>query len=92
MEAAGGKMCKCLRDRENLRNPFSSPSWCRCQWGAEAAVHAVHRYLDDMSNYPDKVVVKLDFKNAFNCLRRGRMLEAVQEWIPELYKFCCYNA
>ena len=60
--------------------------------GAEAAVHAVRRFLDDMSDYyRDKVVVKLDFKNAFNCLRRDRMLEAVQEWIPELYAFC-YNA
>jgi len=36
--------------------------------GAEAAVHAVRRLV---SNLPkDNVVVKLDFSNAFNCIRQ----------------------
>ena len=50
--------------------------------GAEAAVH---RYLSTM---PDiHVVVKLDFTNAFNSLRRDCMLEAIARDVPELYRF-----
>jgi hypothetical protein len=59
--------------------------------GAEAAVHATRRYIDSIRDSPDRAIVKLDFKNAFNCLRRDCMLEAVLQWIPELYAFC-HNA
>ncbi len=53
--------------------------------GAEAAVHAARRYISTM---PDShVVVKLDFANAFNTLRRDCMLEAVAREVPELYSF-----
>jgi len=53
--------------------------------GAEAAVHAARRYISTM---PDShVVVKLDFTNAFNTLRRDCMLEAVARDVPELYRF-----
>ena len=51
--------------------------------GAEAAVHAVRRL---MSNLPDDhVIVKLDFSNAFNCIRRDLILEAVAARSPEIY-------
>ena len=53
--------------------------------GAEAAVHATRRYVMSMSN--ENVLVKLDFENAFNSLRRDCMLEAVAKDIPEIYKF-----
>ena len=56
--------------------------------GAEATVHAARRYLESIRDCPDKVMVKLDFKNAFNCIRRDRMLEAVAELAPEIYAFC----
>ena len=59
--------------------------------GAEAAAHATRRYIDSIRDRPDRAIVKLDFKNAFNCLRRDCMLEAVLQWIPELYAFC-HNA
>ena len=59
--------------------------------GAQAAVHATRRYIDSIRDSPDRAIVKLDFKNAFSCLRRDCMLEAVQQWIPELYAFC-HNA
>ena len=35
----------------------------------------------------DSVLVKLDFANAFNTLRRDSLLEAVARDIPELYRF-----
>ena len=42
--------------------------------GAEAAIHATRRYVINMP--ANHVVVKLDFTNAFNTLRRDAMLEA----------------
>jgi hypothetical protein len=54
--------------------------------GCEAAVHSCRRYLEAMpDNY---VITKLDFSNAFNCLHRDAMLEAIQLHIPEIYAFC----
>ena len=54
--------------------------------GCEAAIHAARRFVSDMSR--DQVVVKLDFKNAFNCIHRDIMLELVASELPELYHFC----
>src|SRR6218665_2511458 len=53
--------------------------------GCEAAVHATRRFIGSMG--PDQVLVKLDFTNAFNSLRRDVMLKAVQETIQEIYPF-----
>ena len=36
--------------------------------GAKAAVHVLRRYAEDLPN--DHIIVKLDFTNAFNTLRR----------------------
>jgi hypothetical protein len=53
--------------------------------GCEAAVHAARIYL---ANCPtDHLLLKLDFSNAFNCLRRDKMLMAVKDSVPELYNF-----
>ena len=54
--------------------------------GCEAAVHAARRFLASMpENY---VVVKIDFSNAFNCIRRDAVLAAVADSVPEIYGFC----
>lgn len=53
--------------------------------GAEAAVHAARRYLNSLQ--PDYVLLKLDFANAFNCIRRDKMLSKVGELAPELLPF-----
>jgi hypothetical protein len=54
--------------------------------GMEAAVHAARLYLQEMSLSPC-AVIKLDYKNAFNSLRRDSMLEAVHTALPEAYAF-----
>ena len=54
--------------------------------GCEAAVHAARRFVADMSL--DEALVKLDFSNAFNCIRRDAMLNAVSDKLPFVYKFC----
>ena len=53
--------------------------------GAEAAVHAARFYLRNIGS--NKVLLKLDFTNAFNSIRRDRMLEAVQRLAPSIYPF-----
>ena len=60
--------------------------------GAEAAVHSARVYLHHL--LPDHVLLKLDFRNAFNSIRRDKVLEAARESIPELfhYVFSCYSA
>jgi Reverse transcriptase (RNA-dependent DNA polymerase) len=59
--------------------------------GCEAAVHATRRFIADMPE--EYVVAKLDFSNAFNCVRRDVMLRAVADRLPQLYRFChlAYN-
>jgi len=53
--------------------------------GSEAAVHAARHFLDSMVTA--QAMVKLDFTNAFNSVRRDRMLEAVQSLCPVIYPF-----
>ena len=53
--------------------------------GAEAAIHALRRYAEDLPK--DHIIVKLDFTNAFNTLRRDEMLDAIWKELPEIYKF-----
>jgi hypothetical protein len=51
----------------------------------EAAVHATRRFLENISN--DHVVVKLDFRNAFNTIRRDVILEQTHSLLPEMYSY-----
>ena len=53
--------------------------------GAEAAVHAARRFLGSLPS--DQLLLKLDFANAFNTLRRDKMLRAVGEIVPSLFPF-----
>ena len=60
--------------------------------GAEAAVHASRVYLNHLPSH--KAILKVDFRNAFNCIRRDKILEAIKEFIPELlpYVHSAYSA
>jgi len=53
--------------------------------GAEAAVRAARRFLDNMQ--PRKLFIKIDFKNAINTLRRDAILEAIEKHFPELLPY-----
>ena len=54
--------------------------------GAEAAVHALRSYLENPEN-KDKVLLKIDFKNAFNMIRRDKILNLVKKKLPNIYNF-----
>ena len=51
--------------------------------GAEAAVHAARTYLHSMPD--DHLLLKVDFSNAFNSIRRDMMLQACLQLTPEIY-------
>ena len=51
--------------------------------GAEAAVHAARTYLHSMSD--DYLLLKVDFSNVFNSIRRDMMLQACLQYTPEIY-------
>ena len=59
--------------------------------GAEAAVHASRIFLNNLQ--PGHLILKLDFWNAFNCLRRDKMIAAVKQLAPELLPLvtCAYS-
>ena len=48
--------------------------------GAEAVAHSARRYLANLQ--PDHAILKLDFKNAFNSIRRDKMLEVAKSCSP----------
>ena len=58
---------------------------CGVPLGCEAAAHATCQYLHHMPQ--DHLLLKLDFRNAFNSIRRDKMLEALQQYIPDLSSF-----
>ena len=53
--------------------------------GVEAAVHASKRYLLLQDLPSGHVLLKLDFRNAFNSIRWDKMLEAVQDLALDIY-------
>ena len=50
--------------------------------GVEAVVHAVRIFLHHLQL--GQLLLKLDFKNVFNCLHGQKMLIAVRDQVPEL--------
>ena len=63
------------------------------QGGAEAAVHAARRLAKEFGNDPGKIMLKVDFSNAFNMVDRTEMIAQVFEKFPGLYRWVeyCYS-
>ncbi|KAL5500326.1 hypothetical protein EMCRGX_G011871 [Ephydatia muelleri] len=53
--------------------------------GAEAAAHAARLYLSKLT--ANKALLKLDFTNAFNTVRRDKMLASVELLAPSIFPF-----
>ena len=53
--------------------------------GAEAIVHATRRIVSELPM--GHVMIKLDFANAFNSVRRDAIRDRVADQLPELHKF-----
>jgi hypothetical protein len=63
------------------------------QGGAEASVHAVRKLAEEFGEDPGKIMLKVDFSNAFNLVDRTQMLAQVYEKLPSLYRWVefCYS-
>jgi hypothetical protein len=53
--------------------------------GCEALIHAARHFLTHKSQ--DQALIKIDFANAFNSVRRDAVLEAVAQHRPDLLEF-----
>ena len=62
--------------------------------GCEAAIHAARTFLANSSLLSPRVLLKIDYKNAFNSIRRDTFLGMVRAQFPEVYPFVwqCYNS
>ena len=60
---------------------------CGTKAGCEAAVHASRSFLANASEDAPRVLLKLDFQNAFNSVHRYSLLTVVKEDFPHLYPF-----
>ena len=75
--------CVCLKVIPDLLAPHQQGFGV--SRGVEAAVHAARIFLWDLQS--NQVMMKVDFRNAFNLAHRDKMLLAVEEFIPELLPF-----
>ena len=81
--STGCRVCKQQCEAGHGGLPGTPPIRLWHPLGAEAAVHVSHIYLWNMKEH--HLLLKLDFKNAFNCLRQDKMLAAVSEKAPDLF-------
>ena len=54
--------------------------------GSETAAHVLRRFLDH-SHEEQMVIFKIDFRNAFNTVRRDEFLRQVKKHFPQLFPF-----
>ena len=61
--------------------------------GAEVAIHTVRAWSRRHMGSSTKVLLKLDFSNAFNCVSRAVVLEEVRAHFPQLARWAtwCYG-
>ena len=52
--------------------------------GGEIAVHSLRKYVKSEDN-KDKIALKIDYRNAFNTLRRDVILSKVKQYVPMLF-------
>jgi hypothetical protein len=64
------------------------------QGGAEASVHAARKLAAEFGEDPGKIMLKVDFSNAFNQVDRTEMLAQVYDKLPGLYRWVeyCYSS
>jgi hypothetical protein len=83
----------CFQSR-NIVNSYLSPHQLgvATKLGCEAAIHTTRTFVNNDLNR-SKVVLKLDFKNAFNSVERDCILKEVQCHTPLLYPYLyqCYR-
>jgi hypothetical protein len=61
--------------------------------GIEAIVHTFRSFMDTNAESKGKVILKVDFRNAFNCVHRHIFLPIIHESFPSLFNWVqlCYG-
>ena len=59
---------------------------CGTSRGAEIAAHVFRNLIENKQN-PENVILKIDFKNAFNSLKRDKILDTVFRKRCQIYKY-----
>ena len=62
--------------------------------GVECSVHVLRQWCERHRHSPDRVLLKLDFANAFNRVNRAAVLRAVHDRFPQLLRWVqwCYRS
>jgi hypothetical protein len=83
----------CFQSRD-IVNSYLSPHQLgvATKLGCEAAIHTTRTFVNNDQNR-GKVLLKLDFKNAFNSVQRDCILKEIQSRTPLLYPYLyqCYR-
>ena len=60
--------------------------------GSEIIIHSMRSFLNRNAN-SNKILLKLDFRNAFNCIERDVMLQAIKQQFPKIFSYLwqCYG-
>ena len=82
----GNVLCEHIKGRAR-QQLWPLQTGCCSPLGAEATVHAVRQWCERNASVNGKVLLKLDFTNAFNSLDRGSALRAVRSRFPELERW-----
>ena len=56
---------------------------------AEAAVHVVRHLAETLGNDPQRIMLKVDFRNAFNLVDRSALLQQALNHFPGMYS--CFS-
>ena len=86
--------CACSLIKEEAAKYFSPHQvGVAIKGGAEAITHAVSAVLDKFGKDINYGMLKVDFKNAFNLVNRGVMMEEVRKIFPGISKWVefCYG-
>ncbi|MEM7284532.1 MAG: reverse transcriptase domain-containing protein [Pseudomonadota bacterium] len=86
-----GKTC-CLLLSQRIGNVLRPRQLgCGTPGGSEAAVHAARSFCN-YNDKTDKVLLKIDFRNALNTVNRDTVLAVARQHVPEIFPFVnqCY--
>ena len=77
-----GKLCmsKLSESTSQVFRPHQMGVGVQC--GAEAAAHSCRRYIENPQSQ-NKIMLKVDFRNAFNTIRRDLVIREVERIAPE---------
>ncbi len=87
--------CLCAAVKEGAREIFEPVQvGVGCPLGLEAAVHTVAQYRQRHAASRRKLILTIDFKNAFNTVSRSAFLRACREHLPSVSAWAswCYSS